>query len=94
MDQSVHTALGMAARKTITGHTSLKWLGTVAGIAGALLVALNVGGTIVGIGFVFFAVSATAWVVAGWRMGEPSLVAMHGVFLVINLLGIWRWLVD
>jgi len=26
-------------------------------------------------------------------MGEPSLVAMHGVFLVINLLGIWRWLI-
>ena len=45
-----------------------------------------------GIGFVFFAVSAVAWVVAGWSMGEPSLVAMHGVFLAINLLGIWRWL--
>ncbi len=71
---------------------SAKWLGTVAGIAGALLIALNVGGTIVGIGFIFFAVSA-AWVVAGWRMGEPSLVAMHGVFLAINLLGIWRWLI-
>ena len=40
---------------------ALKWLGTVAGIAGALLIALNVGGTIVGIGFMFFAVSATAW---------------------------------
>ncbi len=73
--------------------TSAKWLGTVAGITGALLIALNVGGTIVGIGFIFFAVSATAWVVAGWRMGKPSLVAMHGVFLAINLLGIWRWLV-
>ncbi len=72
---------------------SAKWLGAVAGIAGALLIALNVGGTVVGIGFVFFAVSATAWVVAGWRMGEPSLVVMHGVFLSINLLGIWRWLV-
>ncbi len=72
---------------------SAKWRGTVSGIAGALLIALNVGGTIVGIGFVFFAVSAAAWVVAGWRMGEPSLVAMHGVFLAVNLLGIWRWLV-
>ena len=72
---------------------ALKWLGTVAGIAGALLIALNVGGTIVGIGFIFFAVSAAAWVVAGWRMGEPALVAMHAAFLAINLLGIWRWLV-
>ena len=74
------------------GLAALKWLGTVAGIVGALLVALNIGGTIVGIGFVFFAVSAAAWVVAGWRMSEPSLVAMHGVFLAINVVGIWRWL--
>ncbi len=80
-------------RHTTKSLTSAKWLGTVAGIAGALLIALNVGGTVIGIGFVFFAVSAAAWVVAGWRMGEPSLDAMHGVFLAINLLGIWRWLV-
>ena len=58
--------------------TALKWLGAAAGIAGALLIALNIGGTIVGIGFIFFAVSAAAWVIAGWRMGELSLVAMHG----------------
>ena len=81
-----------ALQVPVLGLAILKWLGTVAGIAGAILIALNVGGTIVGIGFVFFAVSATAWVVAGWRMREPSLVAMHGVFLAINLLGIWRWL--
>ena len=80
-------------RRSTKGLTSAKWLGAVAGIAGALLIALNVGGTIVAIGFIFFAVSAAAWVVAGWRMGEPSLVVMHGVFLAINLLGIWRWLV-
>ncbi len=52
-------------RHSTKSLTSAKWLGTVAGIAGALLIALNVGGTIVGIGFVFFAVSAAAWVVAG-----------------------------
>ena len=50
-------------------------------------------GTIVGIGFILFTVSAAAWAVAGWRTGDLSLVAMHGVFLAINLLGIWRWLV-
>ena len=80
-------------RHSTKSLTSAKWLGTVAGIAGALLIALNAGGTIVGIGFVFFTISAAAWVAAGWRMGEPSLVAIHGVFLAINLLGIWRWLV-
>ncbi len=70
----------------------LKWLGTIAGIAGAVLIVLNICGHIVHIGFVFFAVSALSWVIAGWRMGEMSLVAMHGVFLAINLVGVWRWL--
>ncbi len=37
-------------RRSTKSLTSAKWLGTVAGIVGALLVALNVGGTIVGIG--------------------------------------------
>ena len=41
------------------------------------MIALNVGGTIVGIGFVFFAISAAAWVATGWRMGELSLVAVY-----------------
>ena len=40
--------------------------GTIAGIAGAVLVALNIGGNIVGIGF---AVSALSWVIAGWHIG-------------------------
>ena len=79
--------------RPIRALSVLKWLGAVAGIAGALLIALNIGGTIVGIGFIFFAVSALAWVIAGWRMGELSLVAMHGVFLAINLLGLWRWMI-
>ncbi len=37
-------------RRSTKSLTSAKWLGAVAGIAGALLIALNVGGTIVGIG--------------------------------------------
>ncbi len=47
-------------------------------------IALNVAGPIVRIGFIFFAVLAAGWVVAGWRMGEPSLVAMHGGISAIN----------
>ncbi len=78
--------------RPVRALSALKWLGTAAGITGAVLIALNIGGTIVGIGFVFFAVSALSWVIAGWRMGELSLVAMHGVFLAINLVGVWRWL--
>ena len=63
-------------RHSTKSLTSAKWLGTVAGIAGALLIALNVGGTIVGIGFVFFAVSAASWVVAGWPHGRAVAQAL------------------
>ncbi len=49
----------------------LKWPGTIAGIAGTVLVALNIGGNIVGIDF---AMSALSSVIAGWRIGEMSLV--------------------
>ena len=44
--------------------------GTIAGIAGTVLVALNIGGNIVGIDF---AMSALSSVIAGWRIGERSL---------------------
>jgi len=45
--------------------------GTIAGIAGTVLVALNIVGNIVGFDF---AVSALSWVIAGWHIDEMSLV--------------------
>ena len=69
----------------------LKWTGTATGIAGALWIALNIATS--GRGFSLFAISATCWTVAGRMMREPSLVLLHGVFLAINLLGIYRWLI-
>lgn len=70
--------------------TPVKWVGTATGIAGALLIALNIGH--VGIGFVLFAVSSALWAVAGWVHREMSLVVLQGVFLIIDLVGIWNWL--
>lgn len=69
----------------------LKWIGTGTGILGALLVALNIPQS--GHGFVLFLISSLAWLTAGWRMKEPSLMVLQAVFTVVNLLGIWRWLV-
>ena len=60
--------------------SALKWLGAVAGVTGAILIALNIGGTIVGIGFVFFAVSALSirLVHRGLRHGRSE--GREGVF--------------
>lgn len=68
----------------------LKWLGTAAGILGALLVAANIPSS--GWGFVLFLVSSLSWSAAGLLMREPSLVALNATFVAINILGIVRWL--
>lgn len=70
--------------------TAIKWIGTGTGIIGAVLVAANVG--MVGWGFVIWAVSSASWVIAGYVMREPSLALLQGVFLAVDLIGIWRWL--
>ncbi len=68
----------------------LKWTGTAAGIAGAALVAANVGHVVAG--YILWSISAGLWTVAGVIIGETSLVVLQGVFFVIDLVGIWRWM--
>ena len=69
---------------------ALKWFGTITGVAGALVLALHI--PISGWGWVLFAASALAWTTAGLAMREYSLAVLQGAFLVVDLLGIWRWL--
>ncbi len=69
----------------------LKWIGTATGILGALWIASNIPTS--GWGYVLFTLSSIGWTLAGWRMREPSLVLLHSVFLVINMMGIYRWLI-
>ncbi|MBF0098234.1 MAG: nicotinamide mononucleotide transporter [Magnetococcales bacterium] len=69
---------------------SLKWIGTVTGVAGALLVAMNIPQS--GYGFLLFLLSSVSWFIAAYRMHEISLMILQAVFTVINLIGVWRWL--
>ena len=69
---------------------ALKWFGTLTGLAGAAILALNI--PISGWGWLLFAVSAAAWTGAGFAMREWSLAALQGGFLAVDLIGIWRWL--
>jgi len=65
----------------------LKWTGTVTGIVGATVIALNL--PLSGWGFVLFLISSVSWTVAGLRMRENSLVVLQAAFTAINLLGIY-----
>jgi len=70
--------------------TAAKWIGTAAGVSGAVLIALNLG--LVVYGFGLFLVSSILWTAVGWLQREPSLVVLQGAFTAINVVGIARWL--
>ena len=70
--------------------TTAKWVGTAAGVSGAIMVALNLG--LVVPGFWLFLISSVLWTVIGWVQREMSLLVLQGTFTIINIVGIYRWL--
>jgi hypothetical protein len=68
------------------------WIAPVATTVAALLVAANLGARITGIGFVAFAVGSIAWIVIGAATGQANLLWQNAVLLLVNIVGIWRWL--
>ena len=80
------------ARADMAEHalSAAKWLGTAAGVIGAVLIALNLG--LVVFGFALFLVSSVLWATVGWAQRETSLVVLQGAFTAINVIGIWRWM--
>jgi hypothetical protein len=69
--------------------SAAKWVGTAAGVSGAILIVLNVG--MVVFGFALFLLSSVLWGVVGLVQREASLFVMQAVFTAVNLLGLWRW---
>ena len=69
---------------------TLKWFGTITGLIGAFILALNL--PISGWGWVLFGASSLAWTIAGIMMREPSLTLLQGGFFAVDLVGVWRWL--
>ncbi|MCS5589230.1 MAG: hypothetical protein NZ824_04610 [Candidatus Thioglobus sp.] len=65
------------------------WLGTITGITGALLVALNINEVFTG--YLFFMASAISWVIQGTKNSDKSLVLLNAVFVCVNALGLYNW---
>jgi hypothetical protein len=63
-----------------------KWLGTVCGVAGAIMIALNLG--FVAYGFALFLVSSLLWGTVALIQREPSLVVLQSVITVVDVLGL------
>ena len=70
-----------------------EWIGTALTIVAALMVSLDLGRRVTGYGFLVFAVSSLFWLTVARQDGQPGLWLTNAVLLVINLVGVWRWLV-
>ena len=71
----------------------IQWFATITGIVAAIMVALNLSAKISGYGFIIFTGSSIAWVTFGILSGESPLAIQNVVLTVINIVGIYRWLI-
>ena len=42
-------------------------------------------------GFMMFIIASIAWMIDGWLEGKASLVIQNVILLVINVIGVLRW---
>ena len=61
-------------------------------VLAAALVAANFSPRAMVWGFSTFILASLAWIADGWLEGKTSLVIQNAVLLLINILGVWRWL--
>lgn len=71
--------------------TLIELLAAMAGLSGALLLALN--GRLAGWGFVLFALSNVGWIAFAALQAHWWLLAQQLGFMVTSLMGCWVWLV-
>jgi len=72
--------------------TLLRTFAAATTIIAAALVAANWNARLMVAGFGLFIVASLAWMAEGWLESKASLVVQNVILLVINMLGIWRWL--
>ena len=60
-------------------------------VLAASLVAANLNAPVTVAGFMMFIVASIAWMIDGWLEGNASLVIQNVILLVINVIGVLRW---
>lgn len=68
------------------------WLAPIATTIAAVMVAANLGARLTGFGFIVFCVGSIGWMIVGFGTGQMNLVWQNALLLVVNLVGVWRWL--
>ncbi len=63
------------------------------GVVAAIMVSANFGRRMTGYGFAVFLLSSFAWIFYGHVGADKPLVIQNAVLALINVLGIYRWLI-
>ena len=72
--------------------TMLRTFAAATTIIAAALVAANWNAKVMVAGFALFIVASVAWMADGWLESKASLIIQNVILLIINVLGIRRWL--
>lgn len=59
----------------------------------AMMTAANLGARVTGWGFVLFTIGSGAWTAIGALSGQDNLLVSNAFLLIVNAIGIWRWLI-
>jgi hypothetical protein len=68
------------------------WIAPAATMIAAMMTAANLGARVTGWGFVLFSLGAVAWVIVALGSGQQNLLWSNAFLLLVDLVGIWRWL--
>jgi len=68
---------------------TLKWIASIIGFIGAMTIALNIPYS--KYAFIIFSVSSSLWIYSGFRIKENSIVFLHSGFLIVDIVGIYKW---
>lgn len=72
----------------------LEWFAALGAIVAAGLIAADLGRKVTGWAFVLFCIVSLAWVAAGFLANENPLVIQNGALLLVNLWGVWQYLLN
>jgi hypothetical protein len=68
------------------------WIAPAATMIAAMMTAANLGARVTGWGFVVFTIGAIAWIIVAAASGQNNLLFSNAFLLVVDVIGIWRWL--
>ena len=71
----------------------LRWIASVSTMGAGLVLAARVRPRLMGWAFVVLTLGSIIWVGIGYLTKEYALMAQNAVITVINVFGIYRWLI-